>query len=803
MITRLLLLGAVGASAASFGGRMAPATPRAPRTVAGPTDVVAARSGAWSDPTTWRGGRLPRVDANVGIPAGVHVVLDTATPSLGTLTVAGELSFSDGGDRELTTRAIVVGGELSVGSAGHAFVHRATVTLTGEPADADHESAKGIWVLRGGRLELHGRARSTWTRLAATAEPGATSIVVDRAVDWRAGDTLVIAPSGYYEQEVETRVVRAASGASLQLDAPLAHRHWGRVLTVAGRAVDQRAEVGLLNRNVVVRGDARSEVTGFGGHVLVLAGGTAHVDAVELFRMGQRGRSSRYPFHWHLAGHVAGQSLTRSSVWRSYNRCVTIHGSHDATVADNVCYDHTGHGYFIEDGIETGNTLRGNLGVFSRAGTTIESDASASTFWVTNPDNALVDNAAAGSLGAGYWYAPPRHPTGPSATIAVSPFNVPLGRFDHNVAHSNRSDGVRVEGVHAMHDPDGGFEVDYRPRDPVTGKPAVATFSRLTTYMNTEVGFWSRGDHHAVVDLVAAGNRVGVQIADAGIESHAVVRDALVVGETALRSPVPNSSPHFGTHLYDGPVRLENVTFANYPASGGEPGAAIGPEWDSYGRIAAGNGGAGVRFLDATSFLFRASPTADGERQAVFRDDDGTSTGVRGGAVVVPQNPMLVDATCVARPAWHAYVCRTPVASLWLSGWDRGAGRFMAPARVTRDDGVSARYAGYQPYTLALNLLTGRTYTVRPDTPTPAGGVSFRWDALGAGRTLRVVVPWDLPPPVATMHSGRPLVLGASCAAALAARGTTTVAFDPATRRLCLSIVGEAGVEQDGVDVHP
>jgi cell migration-inducing and hyaluronan-binding protein len=756
----------------------------------------------WSDRATWPDSVVPVAGADVAIPAGTRVLLDVSPPALGVLAIKGELAFADG-DLELSAHAVFVSGALRVGAAELPFRHHATITLTGRPGDADNQTGKGLWVLPGGSLELHGEPRSTWTRLAATAERGATSLSLQGAADWRAGDTLVVAPSGYWQAEVETRVVRSVSGTTVALDAPLAFQHWGQLLTVAGRAVDQRAEVGLINRNVVVQGDSSSEATGYGGHILVLAGGVAHVDAVELYRMGQRGRIARYPFHWHMAGHVPGQSITRSSVWRSFNRCVTVHGSHEALVADNVCYDHTGHGYFIEDGIETGNTLRGNLGVFSRRGTTIESDGSPSTFWVTNPDNTIVDNAAAGSAGAGIWYAPPRHPTGPSATSAVQPFMLPLRKFDGNVAHSNGGDGVRVEGVHSMHDPDGGFEVDYRPRDPGTGRPVTATFSRLTTYMNAEQGFWSRGDHHAVVGLVAAGNRIGVKIGDAEIASHSIVRDALVIGETALRSPVPSSAPHFGTHLYDGPVRLENVTFANYPASGGTPGAAIGPEWGFDGRIAAGNGGTGLRFVNSNAFLYRPAPEPDGERQAIYRDEDGSATGIAG-STIVPENPMLLDASCSPRGDWHAHVCRSPMASLWIQGWDTPAGRYVAPATVTRDDGLAMRYTGYQPHTLALTLLTGRTYTVRPETPTPGIGFNFAWDALGAGQAFHVVLPWDLASATtsATARSGRAVSVGASCATALASTATA-VAFEPETKRLCVTIVGEAGVPNDELNVHP
>jgi hypothetical protein len=39
-------------------------------------------------------------------------------------------------------------------------------------------------------------------------------------------------------------------------------------------------------------------------------------------------------------------------------RCVTIHATDNALVESTVCVDHIGHGFFIEDGCEVGNTLQ-------------------------------------------------------------------------------------------------------------------------------------------------------------------------------------------------------------------------------------------------------------------------------------------------------------------------------------------------------------------------------------------------------------------------------------------------------------
>ena len=81
--------------------------------------------------------------------------------------------------------------------------------------------------------------------------------------------------------------------------------------------------------------------------------------------MGQKATLARYPLHWHLSQASRRPYLrTRnSSIWKTNSRCVTIHGTDGLRIEDNVCYDHLGHGYFMEDGAESGNHLERNLGL--------------------------------------------------------------------------------------------------------------------------------------------------------------------------------------------------------------------------------------------------------------------------------------------------------------------------------------------------------------------------------------------------------------------------------------------------------
>ena len=44
-------------------------------------------------------------------------------------------------------------------------------------------------------------------------------------------------------------------------------------------------------------------------------------------------------------------------------------------VSGNVCYDHLGHGFFLEDSVEQNNTIDRNLGLGTRHGMLLMSDS--------------------------------------------------------------------------------------------------------------------------------------------------------------------------------------------------------------------------------------------------------------------------------------------------------------------------------------------------------------------------------------------------------------------------------------------
>ena len=739
----------------------------------------------WSDRKSWPDNRVPTAGADVVIPEGRRILLDVSPPELRSLDVRGTLALplADAAPRSLVVGHIEVRGRLEAGTQTHPYDGRLTITLTGR-SGAQNLLFKALSVFPGGELELHSRERLSWTRLAQTAAPGATQLVLAEAPGWSAGDRIVVAPSGFSQHEAESRVVQRIEGTTVTLDAPLAHRHVGEPLRIAGIDVERRAEVGLLTRGIRIEGDEASEESGIGGHVIVFQGGTAHVDGVEFHRMGQRGELARYPMHWHMADHAPGQYIVNSSVWRSYNRCVTVHGTHDVTVADNVCYDHTGHGYFLEDGIETNNEITGNLGLLSRMGTVIPSDGSPSTYWITHPDNTVEHNVSAGSAGMGFWYAVQDHPTGPSATRAVQPRFTPLRSFRGNLAHAVHGDALHVEGPDAPG--------SYTPRSGAQqgGVPVVASFADFTVYQSNRA-LWSRGDHIRLENPRLFDNFLGMQAGEAGGHAEGELVGGLVAGWSSPDAQDGPTTRH-GVLLYDGPVRIRDVTFANFDRPGS---AALSSQQTSAivsGRFSVER----TRFVDARPILLPPTFPSDGERMSQFLDIDGSATGIAG-ATIVANDDFLVDEQCSAAPDWNAQICRGGYAAVVLEGPEN-----VAPAAVESDDGRRTRFYGYTPSRLQFSVRTGHRYAVRPEGRTE-GWFSIFAEGLAAGQWLTVTAPIDPSIYRGLMHhAGRRPVPVVGSLAALDEAATTTAFFDREAGLVHVKLVGVQGLEQVGIYVY-
>ena len=758
----------------------------------------------WSDPGSWPGGAIPAGGAAVVIPAGRTVLLDVSPPGLGSLTVDGTLRFEEK-DLNLTSQWIIVRGRFEVGSEAQPFVHRAVITLTGPATDnIEGVGAKVLGIIGGGVLELHGEPRAGWARLSTSAGAGATQLVLDRAMPWRAGDHLAIASTDFDPLQSEDAYITAVNGSTITLRSGLRSNHYGLIQNFAGKTLDERAEVGLLSRNIVIQGDSASLASEFGGHVLATSGGVLKVEGIELTRMGQKKVLARYPMHWHMNGAVDGQYFRGSSIWKSFNRCVTVHGSDNATVQGNVCYDNIGHGYFLEDGAETGNLFEDNLGILTRtpaAGQAlIPSDVTPATFWITNPDNTYRGNVAAGSRGFGFWFAFPAAPTGLSTGDPNRPRETPLREFSDNVAHSNSNTGLNVD-----HGPmaDGIIEtVHYSPRQiPGASSPSVtAYFRNFTGYKHRGRAVWLRGTELRLTGAMLADNGIGATFAS----NETFVMDAVFVGQSANSGggQIQAGFPIRGYEFYDGRVGAERVTFVNYVSTPTRTMSALGFNRTNGFPVDPTNYAKELTFVNANN-VFIEDPGAqyDGDRAAVILDSDGTLTGTLG-VYVAANNPLMITPACSLRTAWNAWVCQEPFVQFQVRG---GNSQVVAPLSIIRDDAAQAAYVGVpgQPQTVSASVVAARTYRVQYGGAVPDRPQLYVRRSV-AGSWVRIIVPYTHVPfdVIRDGNNGSPLTAALTLAELDASTGNKYF-HDVSGGLLHLKAVTQAGRTQATIFVVP
>jgi cell migration-inducing and hyaluronan-binding protein len=675
------------------------------------TAPSAVRTVLWSDPAAWPSGAVPGEGDAVTIGEDTHVVLDVSPPALRSLTIQGKLSFSDERDISLATEWIYLpGGELEIGTEADPYTRKATITLTDTVRGEDINTMgdRGIMLMRG-TLNLHGDRENTWTKLARTARAGSGDIEVLDASGWRAGDEIVLASTDFNPRQAERRRISAISGNVLTLDRPLEYMHFGEITF----GVDERGEVGLLTRNIRIEASADSQENYFGGHIMAMAGSRMYVDGVELNRMGQNMHLARYPIHWHLIGEGKGQYIRNAAIHDTFSRCVTVHGTNNLRVENNVTFNTVGHCFFLEDGIETGNRFVHNLGIMTKCHPVlpceptnltdaargskgqqsdhvlIPSDNTVSTFWITNPSNDYIDNVAAGSDAIGFWIALPQHPIGQFKGTEISaqtwPRRMPLGRFSGNVAHSNFDSLMFDRGP----SPDNTFNVGGAGHiayaDPAdTGSGAIpSVIDNYTAYKNRNGAIWGRGEYHLFTNLKLADNAIGFTHAAGGYgvaPYSSRVQDSLFVGEsgnignpsTPAEIAYGRSLPHVtadfpirGYEYYDYRHDVVNTTFVNYqPNALRDAGALSYLLFTSFG-MSTENMVEGAKFVNSQPVHFpeiqrRWSSDFAGRaayRSATIHDMDGSVGGIPGAYIVIDNGIASAEDSCEIKANWNAAIC--------------------------------------------------------------------------------------------------------------------------------------------------
>jgi hypothetical protein len=447
----------------------------------------------WHDNRTWSG-MMPESFENVTLPENSRIVIRKSVAEiLGFIFIpsSSELIFGENHHGiTFDTKGILVEGKLIIGSKTCRIGAPITITLHGSrPIDVVKNipppEYKGISVT--GTISLHGkRFYRTWTRLALTVNPGDSILMLQDDVNWVPGQTIVLVTTALKDSREwhknELAVVKQVIlkpkpgvGAAVVLEKPVMYQH----LAFRG----YQGEVGLISRSIKIQGNAASEptdpdplnclgrqsyngdkavpcpnteLTGFGGHIIVHSGGKGYVEGSELFRMGQTNVMGRYPMHFHLLGRSCPDCYFRdSSVHRSFYRCISIHATDLVQVSENVAYDITGFCYYLEEGVEQENRIEFNLGAhihligpeppsgygqylqtYEKSDTlNLPADVAACAFYITNVHNYIIGNSASGGW-AGFAFPLLTTPLGFNRFMKFRPSNVRELLIDGNTAHS-------------------------------------------------------------------------------------------------------------------------------------------------------------------------------------------------------------------------------------------------------------------------------------------------------------------------------------------------------------------------------
>lgn len=347
--------------------------------------VKAVRSGAWSDSLTW-GGKTPT--GRVIIPAGLSVVFDLAnSPTLKSVRVDGCLELSNSIDSRLNTEFLYVapGGELLAGTQSAAVPGSVTAEVVfadlGPINVAVDPTLTGKGLVAASRVRLYGARKSPKEKVAAAPMKGDTVVRLTQApAGWRIGDRVVLTGTRWIPQktlqevvlssptEDEIRYIKAISGSTITLDAPLAFNHASPDPAVAAYLVNYSRNIRFATLNGATLPPSQR------AHSMFLSTETT-IEGAEFFEMGRTDKSKRavdaaklstptatsnvkgrYPLHLHQSGFPADSVapvIRDVAVWGSPGWGIAQHNG-NAFLFRNNTWNTFGAGFVAESGNETG-----------------------------------------------------------------------------------------------------------------------------------------------------------------------------------------------------------------------------------------------------------------------------------------------------------------------------------------------------------------------------------------------------------------------------------------------------------------
>ncbi len=375
--------------------------------------------------------------AHVLIPIGVRVTVDSLVATrIGTIRVDGTLAFATNANSELRVDTVIVAGSglFEMGTAQtpiQAGVRARLLITDNGPIDRSlgpvrHQPrTHQPW----GGFNLRAQV-SSFHAINGAVRTGATTLnLATVPTGWKVGDSIVIAATVADPTQNETRTIKALSGSTVTLDAPLSYDHL-TLDSVSGLQV----HVANLTRNAVI--ESETTVIERRGHVMFMHTRDVNVYYGGFYKLGRTNKlipindpkvdanwqlvpgtgtnpRARYAVHFHRTGSVddghpsmvVGSAVVDSPGWGYVN-----HSSY-VNMIDNVAYDVDGAAFTTEVGDEIGSFVHNIAIGSSGSGELTESRLAISDFghqgdgfWFQGAGITVTDNVAAGNTGHAFIY---------------------------------------------------------------------------------------------------------------------------------------------------------------------------------------------------------------------------------------------------------------------------------------------------------------------------------------------------------------------------------------------------------------
>ena len=409
--------------------------------------IESVQDGDWTDPDTW-GGSLPAPSTTTVIRHNITFGTEAEVYDL-VIYPGGELNFSPSSLSQLTlgTLQVHAAASLIIGTQANPMQEdsHAEIIFKDRAIDLSIDPAQyGNGLIAFGTVSIHGRTvPDTFVRLSKEPSPGGTTLSLAKAAtNWRIGDELVIPdtrqtdprPSRGFVSQTERIQVESIRQDRLALStSPTQHAHQGA--RDGNMQLDFLPHVGNLTRNVRFRSENENGVRAHGMFIM-----RANIDIryASFINMGRTSAAAldsttfdgngnptkigtnqvaRYPIHTH---HLIGPTVPQSNgfqftltgnvvdnghIPRLEKWGITIHGSHDGLIQDNIVLNYTGANIVTEDGSESFNVFDHNFSLMCPAFgslNTHDRGRAGTGFWFRGQNNAMRNNVAADHATSGY-----------------------------------------------------------------------------------------------------------------------------------------------------------------------------------------------------------------------------------------------------------------------------------------------------------------------------------------------------------------------------------------------------------------